>query len=320
MAEVLEAPHELFFPYTRSTGPLVGAFLTGLREGRLQGVRGSDGRVLVPPQEFDPVTAEALTDLVEVAPVGEVVSWAWNPTPREGQPLDRPFAWAQVRFDGADTTMLHALDVASPDEVATGMRVRVRWAGHRAGAMTDIAALEPAPDGQPGPVPPVATDGEPVTVTDAPIRLRYRYTPGAVQEAFLRGTQQRRLLGRRCATCGKVYLPPRGACSMCGSDFTDEQVECGPKGTVATFAIVNVNFANRKVDLPYVAAEVLMDGADTTTQFLLPDVPHDQVRMGMRVQAVWTEDEELEPTLSNVTHVEPIDEPDAPFETIAEHS
>ena len=68
------------------------------------------------------------------------------PEPVAGQPLDRPFAFALVRLDGADTPMLHAVDVASPDEVETGMRVQVRWADERAGAITDIACFEPDPE------------------------------------------------------------------------------------------------------------------------------------------------------------------------------
>ncbi|MDJ0484589.1 DNA-binding protein, partial [Rhodococcus pyridinivorans] len=44
----LSAPLNLKFDYTRSTGPTVGAFVTGLRDGRILGARGSDGRVLVP--------------------------------------------------------------------------------------------------------------------------------------------------------------------------------------------------------------------------------------------------------------------------------
>ena len=51
--------HVLEFPggYTRSTGPVIGRFLTGLRSGRLFGVRTPDGRVLIPPTEYDPRTA-----------------------------------------------------------------------------------------------------------------------------------------------------------------------------------------------------------------------------------------------------------------------
>ena len=54
------------------------------------------------------------------------------PEPVAGQPLDRPFAWVLVTLDGADAPMLHALDVAARDDVATGMRVQ-RPVGRRAG-------------------------------------------------------------------------------------------------------------------------------------------------------------------------------------------
>ena len=39
---------------------LLGTFLAGLRDRRILGVRGSDGRVLVPPTDYDPVTSETL--------------------------------------------------------------------------------------------------------------------------------------------------------------------------------------------------------------------------------------------------------------------
>ena len=146
MTEVLAAPHVLEYAYTRSTGPVLGAFLGGLRDRRVLGIRAGDGRVLVPPQEYDPDTSEPLDELVEVADEGRVETWSWQSEPRDAQPLDRPFAWVLVRLDGADTPMLHALDVAGPDEVTTGMRVRVRWGQERRGAITDIVCFEPVPE------------------------------------------------------------------------------------------------------------------------------------------------------------------------------
>ncbi|HZM29743.1 MAG TPA: OB-fold domain-containing protein [Acidimicrobiales bacterium] len=142
-AEILSAPLVLEYPFSRTVGPVQSAFLTGLREGLVLGVRAGDGRVLCPPVEYDPVTSEELTELVELADTGEVTTWSWEPAPRRNQPLDRPFAWALVRLDGADTGILHALDAGSPGRVRTGMRVRARWRDAREGAITDIACFEP---------------------------------------------------------------------------------------------------------------------------------------------------------------------------------
>jgi uncharacterized protein len=150
-SDVLRAPHVLEYTYTRSVGPVIGAFLTALRAGRIMGATTADGRVVVPPTEYDPVTSADVGDLVEVGQSGVVTTWAWASVPLPDQPLDRPFAWALVRLDGADTAMLHVVDAGSPDAMATGMRVTARWcpAAERVGHMRDIEAFVPA-DGATG--------------------------------------------------------------------------------------------------------------------------------------------------------------------------
>ncbi len=146
-AEVLSAPNIIEYPFSRTTGPVIGAFMTGLREGVVLGIRGSDGRVLLPPPEYDPQTAAPLTELVELGDEGEVLTWAWMRQPLETQPLDRPFAWALIKLDGADTAMLHAVDAGSPEAMSTGMRVKVRWAAEREGSIGDIECFEPLGSG-----------------------------------------------------------------------------------------------------------------------------------------------------------------------------
>jgi uncharacterized OB-fold protein len=139
----LTAPHVLEFEYTRSVGPVIGMFLGGLRERRILGVRTAEGRVLVPPQEYDPDTGDPVDDVVEVGQSGTVSAWAWVHEPRPKHPLDRPFAWALVRLDGADTAMLHAVDAGDASRIHTGARVRARWRDEPRGEIQDIACFEP---------------------------------------------------------------------------------------------------------------------------------------------------------------------------------
>src|SRR5574338_182449 len=140
----LSAPYVLEYEYTRSVGPVVGRFLGELSERRIVGVKTAGGRVLVPPQEYDPETGEAVTDdWVEVGPAGTVVTWAWVAQPRPKHPLQRPFAWALVRLEGAATAMLHAVDAGDESRMATGMRVRARWRDEPRGEIQDIAWFEP---------------------------------------------------------------------------------------------------------------------------------------------------------------------------------
>ncbi|MGN6781766.1 MAG: Zn-ribbon domain-containing OB-fold protein [Marmoricola sp.] len=313
----LRARLEVEFDYTRSLGPVLSAFLGGLAQQRVTGARLADGRVVVPPLEFDPQTHAQVADLVPVAQTGEVVSWSWVSEPLPDQPLDRPFAFALVRLDGADVPFLHALDVASPEEVHTGMRVRIRWAEQPQGRITDIACFEPdevstALDHS------AAASGEDPRLTVTPVRLGYDYAASPEESVFGRGLKQGRVLAQACPVCHKVYVPPRGACPVDGVP-TSEPVELPATGIVTTFCIVNVPFLGQKIQPPYVSAYVLLDGADIAFLHLILGCDADEVRMGMRVRAVWKPEDERTYSLENISHFEPTGEPDADFETYKKH-
>jgi uncharacterized OB-fold protein len=341
----LKAPVRVSFDYTRSTGPVLGRFLTGLRDGAVVAARLADGRIAVPPPEFDPTTHTAVDDFVEVSPAGTVVTWSWVPEPVEGQPFDRPFAWALVLLDGADTPLLHALDVHSPDEVHSGMRVQIRWAEVRAGAMTDIACFEGCAagngvaDGVGGPLKErkveersdetvtegsADTGGDTVDVSDnvtgvvTPVNLDYIYAASPEESSFFRGLAEGKLLGQRCPVCKHVYVPPRSACPVDGVPTTEE-VELADTGTVTTYCIVNVPFLGQKIKPPYVSAYVLLDGADIAFLHLILGVDAADVRMGMRVKAVWKPRDEWGTTIENISHFEPTGEPDADYESYKVH-
>ncbi len=142
-ATPLTAPHMLEYEYTRSVGPVIGRFFGALQERRVVGVRTAGGRGLVPPQEYDPESGEPVGDFVDVASAGVVTTWAWVHAPRPKHPLQRPFAWALVQLDGADTAMLHAVDAGDESRMSTGMRVRIRWSAETHGDIHDIACFEP---------------------------------------------------------------------------------------------------------------------------------------------------------------------------------
>jgi uncharacterized OB-fold protein len=305
------------FDYTRSLGPVLSEFMTGLAERRVLGGRLADGRVAVPPPEYDPETFTPVTDLVPVAATGEVLTWSWVSEPLAGQPLQKPFAYALVRLDGADTPMLHAVDVASPDDIRTGLRVRVRWAEETQGRITDIVSFEPA-DGSEEPPAPRAAEDERHAITVTPVRLEYDYAASPEESVFGRGLKEGRILAQACPVCHKVYVPPRGACPVDGVP-TSEPKELPDTGIVTTFCIVNVPFLGQKIQPPYVSAYVLLDGADIAFLHLILGCDAHDVRMGMRVKAVWKPEDERTYSLENISHFEPTGEPDADFESYRRH-
>src|SRR5439155_1346803 len=170
----LRAQLEIGFDYTRSLGPTLSQFMTALAGRRILGARGADGRVHVPPFEYDPQTGEPPGELVEVGSAGTVTTWSWAARPVDGQPLEYPFAWALIRLDGANTALLHTVDAGTTAAMRTGMRVRARWADSPAGHIRDIVCFEPWP----GPAAPHGRGawpaGEPVTMVTTPVRMGMR--------------------------------------------------------------------------------------------------------------------------------------------------
>ena len=151
-----------------------------------------------------------------------------------------------------------------------------------------------------------------------PVVLDYNYVTGRAQSRFLRGIAEGRILGQRCIECKRVYVPSRGACGRCGVR-TEEEVQVADKGTVTTFCIVRVPSENLTFTPPYVCAAVLLDGADIPFMHVLQECALEDVRMGMRVQAVWVPKEQLGPTMSSIRYFKPIAEPDAAYDSFKEH-
>lgn len=317
----LSAPLTLSFDYTRSLGSTLSAFFTALRDRRVLGVRGSDGRVHVPPAEYDPVTYEPLGEMVPVSSVGTVASWSWQAEPLPGQPLDRPFAWALITLDGADTSMLHAVDAGSPGAIRTGTRVHAHWVDEPVGSITDIAYFDLG--GEAEPVPECAEDDrDPVTMVVTPVTLTIQHSASPEESVYLRAIAQGRLLGARTPSQdsqpSNVYFPPRSADPATGRPTT-EFVELPDKGTVTTFAIINIPFQGQRIKPPYVAAYILLDGADIPFLHLVADVDAADVRMGMRVEAVWRPREEWGFGIDNIEYFRPTGEADAEYETYQHH-
>lgn len=316
----LTAPHVLEYAYRRSLGPVLSRFFNSLRERRIEGIKTAAGRVLVPPAEYDPETGDATTDeFVEVGPGGSVESWAWVSQPRPSHPLDHPFAFALVKLDGADTALLHAIDTGSEAAMSTGMRVTARFADAPVGSIKDLSHFVPESEGVSEPATPPAEEVEPLKSITTPVRVEYTYTPGIAATRYLNGLRHGKLIGQASDSSGLVYIPPRGSCPRDGVP-TSKEVEVSDKGTVVTLTVVRVPSENIKVELPYCVANILLDGADLSFTGLIQECEMEDVRIGMRVQAVWRDESEWDFTSENIKYFKPIDEPDVPFDQIKEYS
>ncbi|HUF96719.1 MAG TPA: OB-fold domain-containing protein [Ilumatobacter sp.] len=140
-----------------------------------------------------------------------------------------------------------------------------------------------------------------------------------------------RLVGHKSPS-GMVYLPGKGYDPLT-LDITTEadEVEVSDHGTLTGYTIVTpVAYYGQSATEPFVVASVLLDGCDNAIgQQDILNVPHDELRVGLRVKAVWfPESERNVDAMTNrgvggflgvIEGFEPNGEPDASIESIKEH-
>src|SRR5262245_11888661 len=318
--------YTLEYPYTRTVGPVVGKFLTGVRDGRLFGIR-CRGKVICPPIEFDPESGDTLSlDFVEVGPGGTVQSWTWISEPTRKHPFQDPFAFALIRLDGADTAIVHAVKASGPEAMHRGMRVRAQYRADRKSAVTDVyfAPAEEAADS----FAPATGQGD-VTITDHLISLYYEEPLTAARERYAKGLLAGRFIGQKSPKTGKVFVPSSGYDPLARAVMTEaDDVELPATGTVVGFTVITpVQYYGQKETEPYIRASVLLDGADTPLgQQDIRDIPVAEFRVGLRVRAEFRPVAERNVdeltnrwagTGSCIARWVPTGEPDVPFEQIA---
>ena len=140
---------------------------------------------------------------------------------------------------------------------------------------------------------PVKTDGEtapadkgPVTMMKAPMRLEYEFTPGVAQSKNLHGLEQGKFIGQRCPKCKKVYTPFRGV-------FTGRRgADRGGRRAAQHRDGDDLLRGERPLRRPVHRDPLHLRGdpagrVNLSFMGLIQEVQTDQVRMGMRVEAVW---------------------------------
>ena len=306
--------------YTRSVGPVIGRFLTGLRDGRIEAVKLADGRVLVPPTEYDPTTSEPVapegSHWMEVGPRRHRADLHVGVRAAPGKhTLTKPFTFALIRPDGADTAILHMVDVSGPDAFRVGLRVAPRWRAERTGHVTTSrrgcrSATARSRSRRRCTSPPRtssrsrASPRRSGSSTSSP--------PASSTARYLEGLGEGKIIGGKAPSSDDVYAASRGTDPITG-ELTSIEVEVQDRGVITTFCVVNIpGLSELAPEIPYVSAQILLDGANNTFFGLIRGVEVDDVHMGMRVKVKWAD--ELKPDHTSIMWWEPTGEPDEDYD------
>lgn len=135
----------------------------------------------------------------------------------------------------------------------------------------------------------------------------YRWDCGVAISRYLQELKNGRIIARECRRCGRILVPPRMFCEICFRP-TDEWVYLKDTGTVRTFSLCYVNWDASRRKEPIIPAVILIDGASEGMgiMHLISEVKPEDVKIGMKVKAVWKEEKEREGAITDIKYFKPV--------------
>lgn len=128
--------------------------------------------------------------------------------------------------------------------------------------------------------------GEVVAISD------FQVTVGATSSKFLFEIRDNKtIMGIKCPTCNKVYVPPKTHCPTCFSRMS-EWVKLSGKGTLKTYTIVRYQEPYMPREAPFAYGVIKLDGADTGIVHLIAGIDLNKIKVGMKMEPVFKEQRE----------------------------
>jgi len=118
---------------------------------------------------------------------------------------------------------------------------------------------------------------------------RWKYTryAGKTGSRFLIELRDnKRIMGTKCSVCGRVYVPARSFCYVCFKPI-EQWVEVSNEGTLTAYTMVYQGEPPYPVKTPFAYGIIKLDGADTGMAHIVREVSPKDLKIGMRMQAVF---------------------------------
>lgn len=145
---------------------------------------------------------------------------------------------------------------------------------------------------------------DPVIEVRGRVEVPYRWSYGrSLGRFFIETRDAKRLWGARCLGCSAVIVPPVSLCGRCFRETEREWVPIADRGVLDTWTTVFLPFPGQPTEPPYTFGLIKLDGADTHFAHLVREIDPKDLRRGMRVEAVWSE--ERKGDLYDIAHFRP---------------
>jgi uncharacterized OB-fold protein len=141
---------------------------------------------------------------------------------------------------------------------------------------------------------------------------KYRWSTGKYMGRTYREAQEnKKIVANRCVKCKEVLWPPMEVCGRCKVEAGEDWVELSQTGTVMQYTYLvypmwDPHYGEKRAN-PHPNAMILLDGGVYIRHFL-EETDADKLKVGMRVEAVWREDDERGEGTSDIQYFRTIDE------------
>ena len=154
---------------------------------------------------------------------------------------------------------------------------------------------------------PEALDNGEVLITRYIADLKYDWASGVAVGRFLSELKNGKIIARKCKKCERILVPPRMFCEDCFRD-TDEWIFLKDTGAINTYSVAHVGTDAHRLSEPLFVAVISIDGASELMGFLhlLGEVEEKDIKIGMKVQAVWKPEIERVGSILDIKYFKPI--------------
>lgn len=137
------------------------------------------------------------------------------------------------------------------------------------------------------------------------IPVHYLYTYGIAGEKFFREIKDNgKFVGTKCEKCNVTYVPPRIYCERCFAELGN-YFDVGTKGTVETYTLCAESFDGTKLSKPVGIAGIRIDGTQGGLVHRISEIEPKNIKIGMRVEAVFAEKSKRTGHISDISHFRP---------------
>lgn len=142
-------------------------------------------------------------------------------------------------------------------------------------------------------------------------KLEYAWDNGVAVGRYLAELKEGRIIGKKCKSCKRVLVPPRLFCELCWRP-TDEWTYVQDTGTILTFCVSHVNWDASRVkegERYHTPAVIELDGAGVNQGILhlIGEIEPYDIKIGMRVKAVWKEPKQRVGGITDIKYFKVVD-------------